>query len=119
MREISAAAITEAVRDMCMEANYGLAPDMRKVFEKAVDYLNPETIASFIKLTHEEYRKRWGEDFGKLIPGIFFDEIYMMGNPLPWTDRLPGCFRDTYGLGVHENRPACTYNRGKAGRCCQ
>ena len=42
-----------------------------KVFEKAVDYLNPETIASFIKLTHEEYRKRWGEDFGKLIPGIF------------------------------------------------
>ena len=37
MREISAAAITEAIRDMCIEANYGLAPDMRKVFEKAVE----------------------------------------------------------------------------------
>ena len=71
-----------------------------KVFEKAVDYLNPETIASFIKLTHEEYRKRWGEDFGKLIPGIFFDEIYMMGNPLPWTDRLPGRFREVNTSGV-------------------
>ena len=35
-----------------------------KVFEKAVDYLNPETIASFIKLTHEEYRKRWGRILG-------------------------------------------------------
>jgi hypothetical protein len=77
-----------------------------KVFEKAVDYLNPETIASFIKLTHEEYRKRWGEDFGKLIPGIFFDEIYMMGNPLPWTDRLPGCFRDTYGYDILEELPS-------------
>lgn len=77
-----------------------------KVFEKAVDYLNPETIASFIKLTHEEYRKRWGEDFGKLIPGIFFDEIYMMGNPLPWTDRLPGRFRDTYGYDILEELPS-------------
>lgn len=77
-----------------------------KVFEKAVDYLNPETIASFIKLTHEEYRKRWGEDFGKLIPGIFFDEIYMMGNPLPWTDRLPGRFRETYGYDILDELPS-------------
>ena len=37
MREIAAATITEAIRDMCIEANYGLAPDMRKVFEKAVE----------------------------------------------------------------------------------
>lgn len=77
-----------------------------KVFEKAVDYLNPETIASFIKLTHEEYRKRWGEDFGKLIPGIFFDEIYMTGNPLPWTDRLPGRFRETYGYDILDELPS-------------
>ena len=77
-----------------------------KVFEKAVDYLNPETIASFIKLIHEEYRKRWGEDFGKLIPGIFFDEIYMTGNPLPWTDRLPGRFRETYGYDILDELPS-------------
>ena len=37
MREIAAETITEAIRDMCIEANYGLAPDMRKVFEKAVE----------------------------------------------------------------------------------
>lgn len=37
MREIPAATITEAIRDMCIEANYGLAPDMRKVFDKAVE----------------------------------------------------------------------------------
>ncbi len=37
MREIAAETIAEAIRDMCIEANYGLAPDMRKVFEKAVE----------------------------------------------------------------------------------
>ncbi len=63
-----------------------------KYLRKAVDYLNPETIASFIKLTHEEYRKRWG-GFWETDTGIFLTEIYMMGNPLPWTDRLPGRFR--------------------------
>ena len=37
MREIAAETITEAIRDMCIEANYGLASDMKKVFEKAVE----------------------------------------------------------------------------------
>lgn len=41
MREISAATITKAIRDMCIEANYGLAPDMRKVFEKQWRRRNP------------------------------------------------------------------------------
>ena len=42
MREISAATITKAIRDMCIEANYGLAPDMRKVFRKRqVEEENP------------------------------------------------------------------------------
>ena len=36
MREIQAEAITEAVKEMCIEANYGLAPDMKKVFANAV-----------------------------------------------------------------------------------
>lgn len=36
MREIHAGAVTEAVKEMCIEANYGLGPDMRKVFGEAV-----------------------------------------------------------------------------------
>ena len=36
MREISAKTIEEAVRDMCIEANYSLSTDMRAVFEEAV-----------------------------------------------------------------------------------
>lgn len=78
----------------------------RKVFPTAVDYLNRETIARFIEYTHEEYRKRYGEDFGELIPGIFFDEIYMMGNPIPWTDSLPAVFEARHGYSVFDILPS-------------
>ncbi|OUQ12759.1 fumarate hydratase [Lachnoclostridium sp. An14] len=37
MREIQASQITQAVRDMCIEANYSLSPDMRQRFETAAD----------------------------------------------------------------------------------
>lgn len=37
MREIQASAVTEAVRDMCIEANHSLAPDMREVFSLAAE----------------------------------------------------------------------------------
>lgn len=36
MRELHIKHITEAVKEMCIEANYSLAPDMRHVFEDAV-----------------------------------------------------------------------------------
>ncbi|MGH0053789.1 MAG: glycosyl hydrolase [Sphaerochaetaceae bacterium] len=66
----------------------------REVYPSHVDYLNKETIRLFIEMTHEEYRKRYGKEFGKLIPGIFFDEIYNRGNPLPWTD----CFAVEFSI---------------------
>lgn len=78
----------------------------RKVYKKAVDYLNPETIARFMEYTHEEYRKRYGDEFGKQVPGIFFDEIYMMGNPIPWTDRLPQVFAEKKGYDLMEVLPS-------------
>lgn len=37
MREIQASAVTEAVRDMCIEANHSLAPDMREAFSLAAE----------------------------------------------------------------------------------
>lgn len=36
MREIKVSHITEAVREMCIESNYSLSPDMLEVFSKAV-----------------------------------------------------------------------------------
>ena len=36
--------------------------------------LNPDAVDCFIQLTHEEYYRRFGRYFGKLIKGIFSDE---------------------------------------------
>lgn len=40
----------------------------------ALDYLNPDAVREFIRLTHEQYRERLGDEFGKQIRGIFTDE---------------------------------------------
>ena len=70
-----------------------------KVHPTLVDYMNKETIREFIDYTHEEYKKRYGEHFGKRIPGIFFDEIYM-NHFVPWTDRLPLEFASRRGYDL-------------------
>lgn len=88
----------------------------RRIFPKAVDYLRPEVIREFLRLTHEEYRHRYGEDFGNLIPGIFFDEIYMMGNPIPWTEALQGRFEECYGYNLMDELPCLIDGEGKRDR---
>lgn len=70
-----------------------------------VDYLNPDVIAQFLRFTHEEYKKRYGKHFGKLIPGIFFDEIYMQTQPLPWTSKLPDVFMEMHGYDIMDFLP--------------
>ncbi len=76
------------------------------VYEKAVDYLNPDTIRDFLSCTHELYKQHYGDDFGKTIPGIFFDEIYLAAQTLPWTDRLPEAFVRRYGYDLMAKLPA-------------
>ncbi len=76
------------------------------VYENAVDYLNPQAIRDFLNCTHEVYKEHDGDDFGKVIPGIFFDEIYLAAHPLPWTDALPDAFIDTCGYDLRPLLPA-------------
>lgn len=71
----------------------------RDVFTRFVDYLNEDTIKEFIGYTHEEYKKRYSQHFGKRVPGIFFDEIFMTGR-LPWTDRFADEFKKRQGYDV-------------------
>ena len=70
-----------------------------KVHPTLVDYMNKETIREFLNYTHEEYKKRYGEYFGRRIPGVFFDEIYM-NHFVPWTDRLPEEFVSRRGYDL-------------------
>lgn len=77
----------------------------RKIYPKHVDYMNKQTIREFIEITHEAYRERYGKDFGGQIPGIFFDEIYMVGFPLPWTDSFPEEFIRRMGYDLLPELP--------------
>ena len=76
------------------------------IYKNYVDYLNKDTIKTFIDITHEEYFKRYGGYFGSLIPGIFFDEIYMAAEQLPWTERLPDEFFKRCGYNLLDKLPS-------------
>ena len=76
------------------------------LYDTAVDYLNPDVIRDFLDCTHELYKAHYGNDFGKVIPGIFFDEIYLAARPLPWTDTLPEAFQAAYGYNLLGILPA-------------
>lgn len=39
-----------------------------------VDLMNPKVVDLFLKYTHEEYKKYFGDEFGKTIKGAFTDE---------------------------------------------
>ena len=60
---------------------------------RSADLLNPDAVATFIRLTHEKYYSELGEYFGNTIFAIFTDEPsllgrYNKGNLLAWTDDL-------------------------------
>ncbi|MCQ2379460.1 MAG: hypothetical protein MJ025_00850 [Victivallaceae bacterium] len=79
-----------------------------KIGERAerADLLDPETTRLFIEFTHEEYRRRFGDKFGTVIPGIFTDEPYFghfsPEKELPWTPAMPELFEKSKGYPLEE-----------------
>lgn len=72
-----------------------------------IDQMNPEVAREFIKCTHEEYKKACGEHFGGAISGVFTDEpayiSWWINNALPsvpWSEYLPGFFREFKGYDI-------------------
>lgn len=70
---------------------------MRHILPQYVDLLYPDTTAAFINFTHEQYRKRFGQHFGKTIKGIFFDEPQLHVGGLVWSVGLEEEYRKRYG----------------------
>ena len=81
-----------------------------------LDTLDHASVKAFIRSTHEEYRRRFGKDFGGVIPGMFTDEPNhgacfqdmqwtSKGKSIPWTTRLPGVFESRYGYDVLDYLP--------------
>ncbi len=85
--------------------------------------LDPETIKKFIEVTHEEYYKAVGKDFGTLIPAIFTDEPqypFMEVRKLaaeremfsvPYTDDFPDTYKAAYGEDLMEHLPEVFFDR--------
>lgn len=75
-----------------------------------LDTLSHEAVRAFLEVTHEAYRREVGEEFGRVVPGIFTDEPYHMrvlqsGDPfpelsIPWTESFPETFRRRYGYDL-------------------
>lgn len=70
----------------------------------AADLLNPDSVATFIRLTHQKYYDALSEYFGDTIIGIFTDEPCLLGRGsfpglIPWTGDFLEEFKD---LGYDE-----------------
>lgn len=64
------------------------------------DLLSDEATDYFIEVTHEEYRKRFGEYFGTIIKGIFTDEPSFAytceGTKCPWYEGIELDYKNTF-----------------------
>ncbi|MBU0714613.1 MAG: hypothetical protein KJ964_04590 [Verrucomicrobia bacterium] len=75
-----------------------------------IDRLNPDATRAFIRFSHAEYKKRFGGQFGKTIPGIFTDEPGFYHNlwnknpaSLTWTKELPEFFKKRHGYELKDH----------------
>ncbi len=85
--------------------------------ETYLDTLNPKATERFLKLTHEKYKERFGNEFGKTMTAAFTDEpryseINLISDPfekrvciLAWTTDFEEGFSQTYGFSILENLP--------------
>jgi len=72
-----------------------------------VDLTYPGVTEKFIEITLEPYRKRFGSEFGKRIPGVFTDEPHLMpAGRLHWTNDLPQVFKKRWGYSLLDNLPS-------------
>ncbi|MCK9860345.1 hypothetical protein CFI03_017395 [Paenibacillus sp. ATY16] len=77
------------------------------------DLLRPEVTRRFLETTHEEYRKRFGDRFGSVIPALFTDEpeispgnLFQDGAGfLPFTYWFAGEFEKRNGYSLFDYLP--------------
>lgn len=76
-----------------------------------LDILSSEAVDKFIEMTHEEYRKRFGEKFGQSILGIFTDEPANYEN-YPWTTSFLEKFKEINGYDLRDKIEELALDRG-------
>ncbi|MBQ8642525.1 MAG: hypothetical protein IJ480_09945 [Clostridia bacterium] len=71
-----------------------------------VDVLDGSITKEFLRLTHAEYKKACGADFGGAMPGFFTDEPQYFRWGHTYSNTLPKVFRETYGYEIFPGLPA-------------
>ena len=71
-----------------------------------VDTLRDDITEKFIKETHEKYKEKLGDDFGKAMPGFFTDEPQYYRYATPYSKYMDKWFKEEYGYSVFDALPA-------------
>ncbi len=79
-----------------------------KVNPYYIDVFNKDTIAEFLKVTHNKYYERFKDRFGTSLKGFFTDEPQY--ESFPWSHIFPEEFKNTYGYSLIENLPALSFD---------
>lgn len=81
----------------------------------AADNINEDTVRRFIETSYEPYKKKFGHEFGKAIPGIFTDEPNIASSTtdygdeavrLAYTYKFPEFFKERRGYEFKDIIPA-------------
>ncbi|MCY3747870.1 MAG: glycosyl hydrolase [Chloroflexi bacterium] len=83
-----------------------------RTIENRIDYLRPATVKAFLTATYERYGERHKAEFGKGVPGVFFDEPAIAAEPLPWTPELPARFKRDKGYDLLTSLPLLVLRGG-------
>ncbi len=78
----------------------------RNADDSYIDTLNGRITREFIELTHKDYKKRLGEDYGKTMPGFFTDEPQYYRWKTVWSDTLHTEFQKRFGYDVMDGLAA-------------
>lgn len=72
-----------------------------------IDAFNPDCIKYFTEVTHDEYYKRFEDEFGKTLKGFFTDEPQFNNTQhFPWSHVFENDFYNRYGYSITDNLPA-------------
>ena len=80
-----------------------------------VDLIRPGVAEKFLEITLDAYKKHFGGEFGKLIPGSFTDEPHLKAcGDIHWTPDLPEQFQKRWGYEFNAALPLLKDDSAKA-----
>ena len=94
----------EPVRTLTPQKNGAKYHTIYRVYDKTyVDVMNASVTKEFVEITHGEYKRRLGKDFGTKMPGFFTDEPQYFRWATPWSDTFIEGFPKEYGYDARDH----------------